>query len=362
MILSAVGIDASIELFEHHLVITRRRPGLLTDRPSAERFIPLSSIKSIGFVPPGLLSSGWIVMSLEGAASSTAGTIKDENAVRFGKRQLPEFERLLHAIREAIATPSIERLAMAAQQRQRLYSSQSSGGDERSIQALSQQNAQGGWTGGPDDRTVHHEPQSGRAEYEDQTTPVHLSRGGLWRDMPLMGKAILVAFVVVLLLSMCSSGTSSPDNPASPASSDAGAAAEPAQAEAQAVLSDLTEFITGKPGSVDIAVTDGPGSVGEFCSATTGTTIMSFGGTKLDGKSTGVFDYFYAYKGSDGGTSTSGTFSFDRTAQQIIVRSVTRSKSGSEAQTSLPDLTMAIRQIEPGTVLIDGVTYHTCVI
>jgi hypothetical protein len=38
--------------------------------------------------------------------------------VLFAKRQLPAFERVYLAIREAIATPSIERIAMAAQRRE----------------------------------------------------------------------------------------------------------------------------------------------------------------------------------------------------------------------------------------------------
>lgn len=362
MILSAIGNDASIDLFDHHIVITRRRPGIITDRPSAEQFIPLSSIKSVQFIRPGFMARGMIMLTLEGGQSTKSGTSADENLVIFSKHQLSQFEVLLNAIREAIATPSIERMAMAAQRRQSVGNSAPPPAESRTIQVVSQPSPQGGSTRGSYDETMHYDREGYATNGATRSASPPPRVGGWWRDMPPLGKFVMVGLPATLLLSMCSSATIPPDDDASTASTDPSAAAEVVTSSAEAMLSDLTEYINGKPGTAHIAVTDGPGDVGEFCSASAGTTVTSFGGAKMDGEQTVAFDNFFSFTLGDAGTSRSGEFWFDRASQRITVRSVTKSRPGFYEQRAIADIAMTISQIGPGIITVDGVTYHSCVI
>lgn len=362
MIVRASGNNATIDLFEHHLVIARRQRGIFFDGQDAEHMIPLSSITSVQFVRPGFLTAGKIVLVLAGGANPRSGTLDDPNTVFFAKTQLTLFENVLRAIQAAIATPSIERLAMEAQRRQSIGNTTPRPVDNKSIEVVSQPHTQGGSYQDPYSDAGTYRRDGYATDGKSQSEPPSPGAGGWWRDMPLMGKIIIIGGAAILLLNMCSSGTSTPSEDLNVASTGTSSPEETGPPSAEAMLSDLNEFVSGKASATDIAVTDGSGEVGEFCSASTGSAILSFGGSKMDGKPTGVFDYFYAYKVADGGTSTSGDFRFDRAAQQITVRSVTGSKSGSKEQASLPDLTMSISQVAPGTVVIDGVTYHSCVI
>jgi hypothetical protein len=118
MIIHAQGDSACIDLFDHHLVITRQLRGMLMSSQEREQLIPLASIKSVQFQRPGFLAPGRIILIVADSTSKRPGTFQDPNTVLFAKRQLPAFERVYLAIREAIATPSIERIAMAAQRRE----------------------------------------------------------------------------------------------------------------------------------------------------------------------------------------------------------------------------------------------------
>ena len=114
MSLRAFGFNAAIEVFDHHLVITRRNPGFIVDGPPAEQLIPLSSIKSLQFYRPGFAKRGRLVLIIEGGSTGRSGSAADDNTVFFGEPQLMPFEQVVQAIKSAIAMPSLERIAMAA--------------------------------------------------------------------------------------------------------------------------------------------------------------------------------------------------------------------------------------------------------
>jgi hypothetical protein len=356
VILRAFGSNATVDLFEHHLVITRRRSGLIIGVPMAEHFIPLSSIKSVQFIRPGFTSRGRLVLTLMGSSTAKAGTVTDQNTVFFEKKHLEAFEGILHAIREAIATPSIERLAMSAQ-RGRVDHNPRPATENHLQRMLPPPSAQGGA-----------QQQNGSGNYEnhgasDRET-LNPTLGGWWRDLPPVGKVAIVGFACFLLLSVwMADGPSTAETESIDGSGNAPAETTATAAPSgEQMLSKLTEFITGSPGTADIAITDGDGKVGEFCSASSGSNVLSFGGTHNDGKPTGVFDYYYEYRSAEGGMSNYGSYQFDHMSGTLSVHNVQHSRSGSKHTEPFPDLTMRLEQVSEGTVKVDGVSYHSCAI
>ncbi|SMC82659.1 hypothetical protein [Novosphingobium sp. B1] len=352
MSIRAYGKNAAIELFEHHLVITRRKPGMIADGPSAERLIPFSSIKSVEFVRPGLMAHGRIILTLSGDNSN--GCI-----VAFSKGQARQFEDVLDEVRRAIAAPSIERLAMAASQTSRPIEksapSANAAHQEVIVAKQSEYSEDGGQTY---DRATSYDDRSFASRQRSEHRPISPTLGGWWSDMPLLGKVIACCFVGFVLFSVLDSGQ---PTSASGSTDDFPSSEDGSTLSSEQVLRELTEFITGRPGSTDIAITDGTGKVGEFCSSSSGGTVLSFGGTNLDGQKTGVYDYFYAYRSEDGGSSTSGTFTFDRAAGRIAITGVKESSKGSKAEPQ-PDMSFNLSQISPGVVDVSGVTFHSCII
>lgn len=246
MSICAYGDDAVIELFEHHLVITRRRPGFIVDGPSAEQFIPFSSIKSLQFIRPGLIVHGRIVLTLSGGSISKA----DECAVSFPKSQVRPFEDVLRMIRQAIATPSIERLAMeAAQNRGRIEPSQPSASESRQEIVASPTHA---GSPGPEQRYNSSYGDGDRVfvrRDEQSSTPINATLGGRWNDMPLLGKSALVGAAIVALITMWSreQGGALTLVP-TPTGGAAEVAADTTAEENDTTLSDAAEFLedTGK--------------------------------------------------------------------------------------------------------------------
>ncbi|GAO54985.1 MULTISPECIES: hypothetical protein [unclassified Novosphingobium] len=214
VLIRAYGHNAAVDLFEHHLVITRRRGSMLFDAAASEQFIPLSSIKSVEFHPAGLVARGRMILTLAGNPSRHPGTESDVNTVFFAKGQADQFKQIVHAIRDAIATPSLEQLAMAAQRNRgqdrvsQAHPAQRSGSEptRNTLQRIDDlSSSHGGGYGNAG--------SSGPYEYYRQAprqdTPPHdpiasLPTGGWWQDMPLAGKIILIAVIVIAVLAMCS--------------------------------------------------------------------------------------------------------------------------------------------------------------
>ncbi|GEO01712.1 hypothetical protein NSE01_35440 [Novosphingobium sediminis] len=354
--LRAYGADAIIEVFDNHLVITRRKPGLIFDGPPAEQLIPLSSIKSLQFHRPGFASRGRLVLAVEGGGSGRkAGSPSDENTLFFSKQQLEPFERVVGAIKAAIAMPSLERMAMAAQRNSRIGgASQPPTGQQLEPTSTEQQSRYR--TGGTYDAR-------GGASYpqvDEAAEPLRPGLGGWWQDMPPMGKVILVAFSVMLTLGMCSSGTSSLDGAESTTSAeDNSAAAAPSTPEQ--MLSDLAEFVTGSPRTTQLGLTNGSGMVGEFCSGTDGAVVMAFGDPNAAQGNNPQYDRFSKID-ADNDVQFHGKFAFDQPNGTITVRSLVKGGLKDEDLQPTPDVTMQVEQVSPGVVSISGVTFHQCIV
>lgn len=208
MILSAVGNDASIEIFENHLVITRRRPGLLTDRPSAEQFVPFSTIKSVEFIRAGFMAQGRIMLTLDGDSSNRVKGRSDKNSISFNKEQQTDFEKVLNAIQTAIATPSIERLAMAAQRRRVEDVSSSTGVNsevESPVDISMNSNAKSANYQSVGEHYEHYyESITGKTSQSTQSDAAAASEVG--PETLQFGKVIMIGLPILVLLGMCTSG------------------------------------------------------------------------------------------------------------------------------------------------------------
>ncbi|WP_292962338.1 hypothetical protein [Novosphingobium sp. UBA1939] len=227
VLIRAYGHNAAVDLFDHHLVITRRRGGMLFDAAASEQFIPLSSIKSVQFHPAGLVARGRMILTLAGNPSRHPGTESDENTVFFAKGQADQFKQIVHAIRDTIATPSLEQLAMAAQRNR---------GQERVSQTRPASGATPNMLERIDGPPRYHGTgydnagSSGPYDYDKeaprQKTPSHdpianLPTGGWWQDLPLAGKVILIAVTLVTVLVTCAKNDTSTSDASEQASSAA---------------------------------------------------------------------------------------------------------------------------------------------
>jgi hypothetical protein len=96
--------------------VTIQRKGFLARAGvgKGEKRIPLPSITAIQWKPAGGLVNGFIQFTLSGGnerrsafGSQTIDAAKDENSVVFTKKQMPDFDRLRHAVEQAMAAGAI---------------------------------------------------------------------------------------------------------------------------------------------------------------------------------------------------------------------------------------------------------------
>lgn len=351
MNLCASGINATIDLHAHHLVINRLQPGILFGASDAEHLIPYSSIKSVQFVRPGLLSPGKIVLILASGSTVRPGSLNDPNTVLFTKKQLALFESVLRAIQNAIATPSIERLAMAAQQQRSIDSNQPTP-ESGELQRINPPSEATGRSGHGDGSATYgsQQPTNGIA-----ASPKPKS---WWGDMPLLGKVILVIFGTLFLLSTCNAITSGPDS-ASQTESEQTAPSSSDGLAADQMLSDWADFVTGSASTDGFGLTNGKGQPGEFCSASSGTVLFRFGGQVFGDHP--VHDYFAKMQASSN-EGTAGAFWFERAANTLLARNLAKFDDAGNGLGSIPDQTMTVAQVSPGIVEIDGTPYHHCIL
>lgn len=212
--LRAQGTGARVDLFEHHLVVDRHGGVFGVPR---EHMIPLSSIKSVALYRPKFPGPGRIVLFVESGGSRHPGKLGDDNTIFFGRSQLAAFEALHQAIREAIATPSLEQMAMAAQ-RSRAQSAISEGRPQaKPTRAVVEridgpQQSYNPNTGtdyddlGNRGHQAYHQGGQHNAEYAPPP-------GSWWSDMPLLGKILLIGFLLLLVAMCASSGDHSAPAP-----------------------------------------------------------------------------------------------------------------------------------------------------
>lgn len=375
VLIRAYGHNAAVDLFEHHLVITRPHTGLMSEGPGSEQFIPLSSIRSVQFYRPGWASRGKMVLMVAGSPVRNSGTEADENTVFFVASQTAGFERIVHAIRDAIATPTLEQLAMAAQRNR---------AQDRVSQARPTQRSEpeptrnrferiddpssshgGGYGNAGFSGPYDYYGQAPRQDAPRRDPIASLPTGGWWQDMPLAGKIILIAVVLITMITTCSYNggtTSEAGEQASSSASETSAAATPSDSPTGRMLADWSEFVTGEPSASQLAITDGAGKIGEFCSASTGARILIFGDLAPKEGMAKVHDAFSKNDVSEN-TQVTGAFSFDRAGGKLHARNLQRQKLGGDGELQpTRNFTMDVAQVSPGEVSVDGVNFHTCIL
>lgn len=248
MRVQAIGLNATIDLHDHHLIIHRR--GDMFSGGPTELLVPLNSIKSVQFRRPSGWRSGRIIISLEGAAAPKLSDYQrkmDPMSVTFSDYHLAQFEQILEVIREAIAMPSIEQMAMGAQRNRQEQVSQARPQPKPTRAVLERidppRQSYNPNTGANYDDTgtsghqAYHHPGGGRAD----EPPLNPSVGEWWREVHPLAKIILIAIPIIVLLTMCSG----PGEDAAPAP------VEPAMEATEAVPADAQDpsynYIDGMP-------------------------------------------------------------------------------------------------------------------
>jgi hypothetical protein len=111
--ITAKGTNGTVKFDGTFVTIARTGAFARMTIGKGEKRIPLASITSVQWKPPGAIVNGYIAFSVPGgnekqssfgAATSDAG--KDENAVIVNKKQAAEFLPLREAVEEALAARS----------------------------------------------------------------------------------------------------------------------------------------------------------------------------------------------------------------------------------------------------------------
>lgn len=367
MRVQAIGLNSTVELYDHHLVI-KRHPGFL-EASATELLVPLTNIVSVQFRRPALFTSGRLIIALQGAAQPKRTSYErrtDQTAIAFAKGQLAQFEEVLRVIRMAIATPSIEQLAMAAAQCHAVNDRVGQAPREPTrgqLQRIDIQSPEQSHFIDAEFREPGAGSGYGRAPRPEEA-PRTSDSGNFRNALGRAGTFVLIGVIVLLLLTMLTSqgenlGTgTAPADPAIDEGQTADATAQDhAATSADEMLSQWAEFVSGQAGTEGFGLTNGDGNVGQFCSASNGSWTMAFGGRQIG--SLPLYDYFAALKA---GTGFAGAFTFDPGTRQLTGVRLIKQKQPDGPSRSTPDLHMTVTQVQPGVVEIDGTQMHLCVL
>lgn len=97
-ILDVKGVNGQIQLYEDHIVISRKGTlGFLTQGHKGRKSVFIRQISSVQFKDPGLATNGYIQFAFLGGQETKGGLFnatRDENSVMFKRGQRKDFERL----------------------------------------------------------------------------------------------------------------------------------------------------------------------------------------------------------------------------------------------------------------------------
>lgn len=97
-ILDVKGVNGQIQLYNDHIVISRKGAlGFLTQGHKGRKSVFIRQISSVQFKDPGLASNGYIQFAFLGGQETKGGLFnatRDENSVMFSRGQRKNFERL----------------------------------------------------------------------------------------------------------------------------------------------------------------------------------------------------------------------------------------------------------------------------
>jgi hypothetical protein len=102
----------------------------------------------------------------------------------------------------------------------------------------------------------------------------------------LAALGIIVLLLVIVWLDPGDTHAPAAKQPASGAQTQA-----ERQPNAKQMLSEWSEAVMGKPSTIGFALIDGKGKSGEFCSSSSGTSLMNFGGRSLPPEHADMYTY-----------------------------------------------------------------------
>lgn len=107
--IQAKGHNGQMSFDGQNVTISRKGVlGFLTQGLKGDKIIKLSSITAVQFKKVGMITSGYLQLSLTGGNESRGGVFdatQDENTVMFVKKQEKDFEGLRDAIQAALNAP-----------------------------------------------------------------------------------------------------------------------------------------------------------------------------------------------------------------------------------------------------------------
>lgn len=123
--MEAVGNNGRMILGDGTLTISRKGTGLLTALNlglQGDKVIQLNQITAVELRPPGLMTSGYIRLSINGRdpVGGLMEAVKDENAVLLTKDQLADFEALKDAVLARIGRAAGQPASSAADEIEKL--------------------------------------------------------------------------------------------------------------------------------------------------------------------------------------------------------------------------------------------------
>lgn len=222
------------------------------------------------------------------------------------------------------------------------------------------------WEEVPDNRGAPHTPRSTqhqaaqpapsrrRDETIDRSPWFSLD---FWRSLPWRNCVWLIGGLLIL----AGVWPSSDDTNSAPASQDERPAAAPAAGSAEQMLSDWSQAVTGKPSTLGFALIDGKGKPGEFCSSSSGNSMMNFGGRSLPPENADLYTYF-SWLPDKSNVAIAGSFSFDAGAGELLGHDLMKGNVVTDSHHGIPDMKMKVQADGSGKVTIDGTLYHVCVL
>lgn len=111
--IEAKGHNGQMMFDGRNITISRKGiPGFLTQGLKGDKVIKLTSVTAVQFKKVGMITSGYLQLSLHGGGEAKGGVFdatSDENTVMFVKKQEHDFRKLCDAIQAALDAPMPER-------------------------------------------------------------------------------------------------------------------------------------------------------------------------------------------------------------------------------------------------------------
>lgn len=205
-------------------------------------------------------------------------------------------------------------------------------------------------------------PRESRQQTSSRRTDEAIDRSpwlslDFWRSLPWRNAVWLIGGLLIL----AGVWPSSDDNNSATASQNAQPAATPDADDAKQMLSSWSQAVTGKPSTIGFALIDGGGKPGEFCSSSSGASMMNFGGRSLPPEHADMYTYF-SWLPDKSDTGIVGFFTFDPAGGELLGHDLIQGNVATDRHYDIADKRFKVNPDGSGIITIDGTRYHVCVL